>query len=76
MHNSNSELFWDMLKLLNYNNFENKNLSKTLPLAQSLAKYYKDLLQRSLTMSVQKIRHHNYSIAITITMKLRKQFSL
>ena len=76
MHNTNSELFWDMLKLLNYNNFENKNLSKTLPLTQSLAKYYKGLLQRSLTMSVQKIRHRNYSIAITITMKLRKQFSL
>ena len=56
MHRTNSELFWDMLKRLKSNTFENKNLNENSLSAQSLTKHYKDLLQRSLVVDIGEVR--------------------
>ena len=56
MHSTNSELFWDMLKRLKSNTFENKNLNENSLSAQSLTKHYKDLLQRSLVVDIGEVR--------------------
>ena len=49
------ELFWDVLKRLQNNNFEKKNLNETLPSAQSAINHYKDIIRRSLTRDISEV---------------------
>ena len=49
------ELFWDVLKRLQNNNFEKKNLNETLPSAQSAMNHYKDIIRRSLTRDINGV---------------------